>query len=204
MNGALPPLIAPQGELARVSRHIDLCKATVHLFGPSGASAGRVARSAGGSLSTSARDTRGRPKTPLLTGPERGLRAWHGGCHNDMNEPCDALERPARRKSSLALSSSSGWPDNTCHPVWRRASSLRLPSVWFFSIRYRKHLRHADAPPGVDSVTDHQPCGPSWYRRGNHHPDPTGQLGSIFCDTVSYSYYVTMSELQPRAQRTSS
>ena len=158
---ALPPLIAPQGELARVSRHIDLCKATVHLFGPSGASAGRVARSAGGSLSTSARDTRGRPKTPLLTGPERGLRAGHGGCHDDMDEPCDALERPARRKSSLALSSSSGWPDNTCHSVWRRASSLRLPSVWFFSIRVpqasptrgcstRSRFRHG--PPTVWSV----------------------------------------------------
>ena len=155
-------------------------RATVDLFGTVSGPSGRVARSANGSLTNRGLREDGRPKTPLLTGPEPALRAWHGRCLDGMDEVCDALERPARRKSTLPLSSSLGSPESTCQPVWPRSRSLRLLSVRTYCVDVLGQPRRAGARSGVDSVTHYQQRTPSRSAVGNPHPDPTGTVGCLF------------------------
>ena len=174
------PSYSSSGPPSQLTGPIVPDTARIYLLGTVRGPSGRVARSAGHLDRFGSRHCRGRPKTPLLTGPEPGLRAWHGDCSDDMDEPCDAPGRPARRKSSLLLSSSSGRCASVSHPVWCRRSNLRPLSVRITCVGCHQHLRHAGAQPGVDSVTLYQPRAPSWLRRGNHHPDSTGTVSSHF------------------------
>jgi len=145
-------------------------------LGPSG----RVVRSARAHLQVGALRDDGRPKTPLLTGPEPALRAWYGHCPDDLDEHCDALERPARRKSRLALSSSAGRPEDTCQPVCPRSRSLSPLSVRVHCVGARGQPQRLRTRSGVDPVTHYQQRNSYRTAAGNPHPDPTGMLGYLF------------------------